>query len=166
VVNDLSPQLGGNLDVNGYNIFASTGNVTINNLAYPTTDGASNHILTTDGNGNLSFQPIGNITVAGLTQVADDLTPELGGDLDVDGHSIVSNNNGDITITPNGTGSVVLDGLNYPQIDGSAGQAIITDGAGNLTFGNVAAPTLDGGNFDTGGSLVTSTTTIDGGSFD
>jgi hypothetical protein len=166
VVNDFSPQLGGNLDVNGYNIFASTGNVTINNLAYPTTDGASNHILTTNGNGVLSFQPIGNITVAGLTQVADDLTPELGGNLDVRTFSVVSTLNRNINISPHGTGRAVIDGLRYPQADGSSGQAIITDGAGNLTFGNVAAPTLDGGNFDTGGSLVTSTTTIDGGSFD
>ena len=163
IINDLTPQLGGDLDVNGKNI---TGTVKLNGLTYPSTDGSLNHIMVTDGNGVLGFQPIGNLTGAGLQAVADDTTPELGGNLDVNGFSIVSVNNGNITIAPNGTGSVVLDGLNYPQADGSSGQAIVTDGAGNLTFGDVAAPTLDGGNFDTGGSLVTSTTTIDGGSFD
>ena len=29
---------------------------------------------------------------------------------------------GNIAITPNGTGSVVIDGLSHPQSDGSAGQ--------------------------------------------
>jgi len=163
IINDLTPQLGGDLDVNGYDI---TGTVKLNGITYPAVDGALNHIMVTDGNGTLSFQPIGNLTGAGLQAIVDDTTPELGGNLDVNGYSIVSTSNGDITLTPNGTGSVVLDGLNYPQTDGTAGQAIVTDGAGNLTFSDVAAPTLDGGNFDTGGSLVTSTTTIDGGSFD
>lgn len=40
--------------------------------------------------------------------VAADTTPQLGGDLDVDGNSIVSTSNGDITIAPDGTGNVIL----------------------------------------------------------
>jgi hypothetical protein len=143
VVNDLSPQLGGNLDVNGYNIFASSGDVTINNLAYPNIDGGVNHVLTTDGNGNLSFQSISNITIQGITQIADDLTPELGGNLDVDGWSIVSSNNGDITITSDGTGSTVIEGLSYPKVDGTAGQVLKTDGSGNLSFTTVDAAFIE-----------------------
>jgi len=38
-----------------------------------------------------------------------DLTPQLGGNLDVNSNEIVSTSNGDITINPNGTGQVVLD---------------------------------------------------------
>ena len=34
--------------------------------------------------------------------------------------STSTNTNGNITITPNGSGYVVLDGLNYPRADGSA----------------------------------------------
>lgn len=47
----------------------------------------------------------------GLENVVEDLTPQLGGNLDVNGQSIVSTSNGDITFTPNGTGRITLDGL-------------------------------------------------------
>ena len=47
----------------------------------------------------------------GLENIVEDLTPELGGDLNVNGQSIVSKANGDITFTPNGTGRITLDGL-------------------------------------------------------
>jgi hypothetical protein len=53
-----------------------------------------------------------------------------------------------------------------PAADGSSGQAIVTNGSGVLSFADAGAPTIDGGNFDTGGSLVTTSNTIDGGSFD
>lgn len=44
-------------------------------------------------------------------EVVDDLTPQLGGDLDVNAFSLVSVSNGDITFTPNGTGHINLDGV-------------------------------------------------------
>ena len=53
------------------------------------------------------------------------------------GNSIVSASNGDIAITPNGTGDVIIDGLKHPQADGSAGQFLKTDGSGQLSFGTV-----------------------------
>lgn len=74
---------------------------------------------------------------AGLTDIVGDITPQLGGNLDVNGNSIVSASNGDIAITPNGTGSVIIDGLSHPQSDGSAGQFLKTDGAGQLAFATV-----------------------------
>jgi hypothetical protein len=58
--------------------------------------------------------------------------------LDLNGNSIISTDtNGDINITPNGTGSVVIDGLSHPQADGTAGQFLKTDGSGNLSFDTV-----------------------------
>ena len=58
--------------------------------------------------------------------------------LTLNGNVISSTNtNGNITLTPNGSGYVVLDGLNYPRADGSNGQFLKTDGSGNLTFGTV-----------------------------
>ena len=58
--------------------------------------------------------------------------------LDFNLNSIISTNtNGNINITPNGAGYVVLDGLNYPRADGSASQFLQTDGSGNLTFATV-----------------------------
>jgi hypothetical protein len=73
------------------------------------------------------------------TDLVNDTTPQLGGSLDVNGNSIVSVSNGNIAITPNGTGSVVLDGLSWPQADGTSGQAITTNAAGQLAFTSVAA---------------------------
>ena len=46
----------------------------------------------------------------GLSQIVGDTTPQLGGDLDVNGNGIVSVSNGNIALTPNGTGVVRLDG--------------------------------------------------------
>jgi hypothetical protein len=42
--------------------------------------------------------------------------------------------NGNLELTPNGTGSVVIDGLSYPQADGTAGQLMTTNGSGQLSF--------------------------------
>lgn len=96
------------------------------------------------------------------SDLVDDTSPQLGGNLDVNGNSIVSTSNGDISITPNGTGSVVIDGLSHPQSDGSSGQFLKTDGAGNLSFATVSAssdlvddttPQL-GGDLDTNGNAI------------
>ena len=46
---------------------------------------------------------------------------------------------GDITLTPNGTGDVVIDGLKYPQADGSAGQFLKTDGSAQLSWATVSS---------------------------
>jgi hypothetical protein len=48
-----------------------------------------------------------------------DTTPQLGGDLDVNGNAIVSTSNGDIELTPNGTGRVVLSGQRFPAASSS-----------------------------------------------
>jgi hypothetical protein len=71
------------------------------------------------------------------SDVVGDTTPQLGGDLDVNGNSIVSVSNGNIAITPNGSGKVVLDGLSYPTADGTNGQYLQTDGSGSLSFSTV-----------------------------
>jgi len=83
---------------------------------------------------------------AGITDVVQDGTPQLGGNLDVNGFSVVSTSNANINITPNGTGSVVLDGISYPQADGTANQVLKTNGSGVLSF-----TTLQGGNITTEG---------------
>jgi hypothetical protein len=79
-----------------------------------------------------------SITSGGITDLVQDTTPQLGGNLDINTFSIVSTSNGNINITPNGTGKVVLDGISYPTADGSANQSIITDGSGNLSFATIA----------------------------
>src|SRR6056300_1302308 len=60
--------------------------------------------------------------------IVSDTTPQLGGDLDVNGNDIVSVANGNITFTPDGTGKVIIDGLSYPTADGTTDQVLTTDG--------------------------------------
>ena len=48
-------------------------------------------------------------SAGGLTSVAADSTPQLGGDLDVNGNKITSASNANVEIEPNGTGDILLD---------------------------------------------------------
>lgn len=50
---------------------------------------------------------------SGIDNVVEDTTPQLGGDFDVNGNSLVSTSNGDINITPNGTGNVSLGNFTF-----------------------------------------------------
>ena len=68
-------------------------------------------------------------SAGGLTSVAADTTPQLGGNLDVNGNDIVSVSNGNIKLLPNGSGKVILDG------DGSSGGVSITDGLIDIRTG-------------------------------
>jgi len=45
--------------------------------------------------------------------IVSDTTPQLGGDLDVNGNEFVSTSNGDIVFTPNGTGKIKFNDLAY-----------------------------------------------------
>ena len=51
---------------------------------------------------------ITNLNNGKLENVVEDTTPQLGGSLDVNGNSIVSTSNGNINLTPNGSGKVVV----------------------------------------------------------
>ena len=51
------------------------------------------------------------------TDVVGDTSPQLGGNLDVNGNSIVSTSNGDINLTPNGTGRIVLGNASVPATE-------------------------------------------------
>ena len=79
-------------------------------------------------------------------ELAADPTPQLSGDLDVNGQSIVSASNGNITLDPDGTGYIILDanvgiGTSSPakplHVSGSGTQAIRlenTAGTGNAVL--------------------------------
>ena len=119
VSEDSTPQLGGNLDVNGNSIVsASNGNIAItpngsgkviiDGLSHPQADGNAGQVLKTDGSGNLAFASVGSLAGAGIQNISDDSSPQLGGNLDVVTHSIVSTSNIDITLAPNGSGKFVV----------------------------------------------------------
>ena len=48
------------------------------------------------------------ITNSGFSNLVEDLSPQLGANLDVNGFDIISTSNGDITINPDGTGNIIL----------------------------------------------------------
>ena len=73
-----------------------------------------------------------------------DSSPTLGGNLDVNGNSIVSASNGNIPITPNGSGKVIVDGICHPTADGSAGQVLCTDGSAALQWATIASTSPGG----------------------
>lgn len=100
------------------------------------TSSATNSQIGSEGNAALITKNYADNTY--ISNIVEDLTPQLGGNLDVNGQSIVSVNNNNITITPNGTGSLVLHGLTYPSADGTNGQVLTTDGSGNLSFTTVS----------------------------
>jgi hypothetical protein len=55
------------------------------------------------------------LTSETFTSLAQDTTPQLGGDLDVNGQSIVSVSNGNIVLAPNGTGQTKINNINYSE---------------------------------------------------
>lgn len=71
----------------------------------------------------------GLATSGAISNVAEDSTPQLGGDLDVNGNDIVSVSNGNINLLPNGSGKVIIDG------NGSSGGVSITDGLIDIRTG-------------------------------
>jgi len=83
---------------------------------------------------------------AASTEVLTDTTPQLGGNLDVLARSITtSTTNGNIAITPHGSGKVVLDGISHPNADGTNGQVLQTNGSGVLSFATISSdPTMGG----------------------
>lgn len=104
IVEDLTPQLGGNLNASTFGIgfggsqlvlaFASGGEAAVNNIE--------------------------------LVHAVTGLGPIV--------RSVGSDTNVDLNIETKGTGAVVLDGLSWPIVDGTNGQVLTTNGVGNLSF--------------------------------
>lgn len=158
------------------------------NVGTTANDGTGDPLRTAFNKINTNFTEVySNITAA--VEVSSDTSPQLGGNLVVGTHGIVSTNNGNIRIDPNGTGYVILDSLrvntrtlssnltNQPTIirgNGTAGVDIqdISVLGGHIdnviVGGNVAAAgsftTLSSsGNTSVGGNLaVTTNATITG----
>jgi hypothetical protein len=132
LVQDTTPQLGGALDVNTFSITStSNGNITLQPngtgdvvLSADTVkigDANTDAVLTTDGTGDITISTNSGSN-SGTVKIFDGV-------------------NGNIEITPNGSGVVKLDGLSYPIADGSAGQALVTNGSGVLSFASAGLAT-------------------------
>ena len=82
--------------------------------------------------------------------------------LDLTGVPIISSSNGNITLTPNGSGAVVLDGLSYPTADGTINQFLKTNGSGVLSFATQGIITVNGNYFSNYNAITEDcTTTVD-----
>ena len=71
----------------------------------------------------------GLATSSAISNVSEDSTPQLGGDLDVNSNDIVSTSNGNINLLPNGSGKVIMDG------NGSSGGVSVSDGTIDIRTG-------------------------------
>ena len=138
---------------------AQIDNININGNAITSTDSNGNIALTPNGTGEVDISKVDIAAgeIDGVTIGTNSAVTDLRVDnIKVDGNAITStNSNGDITITPDGDGKIVLDGLNFPIADGTAGHFLKTDGSGQLSFAEVdtdvsgdSSPQL-GGNLDT-----------------
>ena len=93
---------------------------------------ANDELLLSDADaGILKRVTVNNLisSAGGLTAVSADSTPQLGGDLDVNGNDIVSVSDGNINLLPNGSGKVIIDG------NGSTAGVLISDGAIEIRSG-------------------------------
>jgi hypothetical protein len=144
LASDTTPQLGGNLDVNGQDIVSTsnahidiipngTGNVNLGTDTVMIGDNNADATITTQGTGDLTLSTNSG-TNSGTVTIADGV-------------------NGNISITPNGSGAVVLDGLSHPTADGSAGQFLKTDGSGTLSFSAVDTDLSNDSSPQLGGDL-------------
>jgi len=70
--------------------------------------------------------------VGAIASLAQDTTPQLGGNLDVVTYNIVSTTNRDIDIIPNGTGDVNLGADTIQMGDNNADATVTTQGTGDL----------------------------------
>jgi hypothetical protein len=78
----------------------------------------------------------------GITDVVQDTTPQLGGDLDINGKKIVTVSNGSIVIAPNGSGNVILNETGTGLVVARRTNASGTTGNGLFVQRNYTADVL------------------------
>ena len=214
VVFDTTPQLGGDLDVNGHEIVSGGSNTDINITAARHISLSVNNNSNSEGrvtvSGRLDANSVGTEQVLGTTPTVRGSSLaslstignlgnsilsrfEVGtNELDLyfgssSEHHLTMQQSGDFSImntTSSQRGIAFYGGTTnnfltirppssftattyyLPAADGTANQVLTTDGSGNMSWSNGGSPTIDAGNFDSGGSLVTTSQTFDGGSFD
>ena len=110
-----------------------TGDLVLDGLKWPQADGAANYVLKTNGSGQLSWTAQSG---GGLSNVVEDTTPQLGGDLDVQTFKITSSvTNGAIQLDPNGTGFIQLSSDTVQIGNNDSGDKLMTSiGTGSLTL--------------------------------
>lgn len=166
--------LGGNLDVNGYKIVSnSDGNIDIDpngvgvtNIYAPTLQDNlltnNNNIAINDDKGIVETSSLNELLYfTGVTSAVNYL--QISNSATSNAPIIEAKGddaNVGITLTPKGTGQVTIDNLTFPAADGTAGQIVSTDGAGNLNFIDNTRVLLETQTISAGAS-ITFTSNID-----
>ena len=142
----------------------------------PGSDGSEDQVLKTDGAGNLVFASVNTLSNAGLNNVVEDTTPQLGGNLDLSGRTIEGNGSIDYTgnLTVSGTASlagasmtVTTDGISVIGVVTAAnfyGNLQTTDLTGTITNDQLAGSISDDklNQVATAGKVAISAIDIDG----
>jgi hypothetical protein len=111
VSSDYSPQLSGILDTNGNDIIIDNGGA----------------IEDDSNNEYVKFVKTATaVNEVSVTNAAASTGPEISATGD--------DTNIDLKLTPKGSGNLNLDGIKFPNADGTVDQVLVTDGSGNLSF--------------------------------
>jgi hypothetical protein len=147
-------------------------NINITDNEITTTQSNSDLVLSASGSGKVVIASAdingGNIdgTVIGANSAAAGTftTLTVNNSMIIDGVTIADNtistnqSNADLELSGNGTGAVTISGFTFPTSDGSAGQFLKTDGAGNLGFASAGTSLLHSDIGDATVSLASSAT--------
>lgn len=102
-----------------------TGDVNIGNFKFDADQtigaGQDNYVLTYDNTGGKISLEAAPGAGGGISNVVEDTTPQLGGDLDVNGNALVSTSSGTIDLDPHGWGKVTFKG----NLTRGAGQFVL-----------------------------------------
>lgn len=112
----------------------SGGNVTVNN--------GDTKIIYADGAGAGAAVTDFTNVLAVPTDLVNDTTPQLGGNLDVNGNEISSASNGNVVVNPNGTGTIELQAAT--NVTGNTTVSGTFGVTGDTTFTGNVAPEADG----------------------
>jgi hypothetical protein len=123
-------------------------------------DGAGSGAAVVDLSSTLQAQ-----VAAGALNIVDDTSPQLGGNLDVNGNEISSASNGNVVVNPNGTGTIELEAATNVtgnvQITGTTTIVgnLVPDGDGTRDLGttSVRFANIFGDNFTTGDLILDNT---------
>mgnify|MGYP003965407209 CR=1 FL=1 len=144
--------------------------LTSNGVAFsmPTADGSNGQQLTTNGSGTLSWAASGSSGGSGISDIVEDTSPQLGGDLDTNGHDIIIDDGKGIYATAIANGLELL----LFQHTASANSFIqvwngVADSAAGTLFGTdvVSTDTAGTGRMTGPGFEATGSTTDVGMSF-
>ena len=140
----------GAVDVAGATVTVAAEDVSI--------DDAGNYYTSDNVEGAL--QEVGASLDTKLENVVEDTTPQLGGNLDVNGNDITGTGNIDLTGNLDVSGTATVGAVTYTGTDGTDGQVLMTDGAGNASFEDMPSSTyLDVTDFGATGDGTTDDTT-------